>query len=369
MTPRAVAVVAAVAVACLGCRREPKLTRPSSYAAVPQTLAARERLPRVVVRMGDDVYWTAQGTGNALIDGGLHAVSDGAVRTLHIGPNGVAGAARDLVGQLDSPVWLDVDATSLVWVTTKTVDVRLWYAPRGGAPVVLARGYDSIDGVALADGEIYFTVDVDRPTKGEASRLLRVRTSGGAPEEIGHGFHLHHPKVDASYVYALDQGKAEPLGLSAQYPNGRLLRWPRASRGGGAADVVASSIDDPQDLAIDGAAAYVTAMPFAGGHDGRAFRVDKASGDKRALGPKQDPVGAIAIDDKFVYWPAYEGDALDKVTLWRAPKEGGGEVVAVATVDHASPMSFAAAPVGGQLTWVAQDGAIRALTCKPPSSP
>jgi hypothetical protein len=164
---------------------------------------------------------------------------------------------------------------------------------QGGALSPLA----AIDGAAsIAIDEDYVYVRTNGTVANPAARVVRVPKSGGVavdiapPEEIAYSYFLQELAVDATHVY---------------WVNASAGTVSRALKSGGAAEILASGLADPESVAIDEGHVYFTVRgKDDGSFDDRAVaKVPKGGGAITyiAHGPQVSAFG-VAVDATHAYW-------------------------------------------------------------------
>lgn len=158
-----------------------RIPKPGSSFA---TLISGESNPGGIAIDATRIYWTETVAGT------------GAVRACSL-PS--CTSVVTLVGNQDQPSAIAVDATGVYWTTTTAV----WGAALDGsnAHVLAANEQPSCCGIAVRDGDVYWTDDLD------PGRVLKLAKSGGSPIELATDQHnAATVTVDATYAYWTTRG-------------------------------------------------------------------------------------------------------------------------------------------------------------------
>lgn len=200
----------------------------------PTDLATNLSGPRAVIVVGPTVYFTLAPKSGT---GGLSSVpaAGGSVTSIQTGVTGAAGLATD--------------GTSIFWTLDAANGGGGAFVERvavsGGTPAqVLDFGGDvSPTGLAVSGTDVYV------PTSGTQAAVLWGTTDGATnltPLDTQASLTFADVAVGASAVYATIDDVA---------PAGQIVSFPRH---GGVATVVATGLDHPQRLALDGTNLYFT---------------------------------------------------------------------------------------------------------------
>jgi hypothetical protein len=170
----------------------------------------------------------------------------------------------------------------------------------GGTPVTLVDQQPSAYGIAVAQGNVYWSVQASGGLDGGS--ILSIGVDGGTVSTIatGQGF-TSELAVDSSYVY---------------WASGYIARAPLT---GGPVTTLVSAVS-PQRMALDATSVYFTTNS---GITGKVERVPKSGGMPQTLAFEETSEQGVAVDQANVYWSNSSGDVM---------KEG---------VDGAAPMPLA----------------------------
>lgn len=188
-----------------------------------------------------------------------------------------------------------VDSTSVYWAVYEGGDVLR--APRaGGTTERLAGSQDFVNAIAAdADDNVYWSIGHGTSPGGTIRRLAKgART----PVDFASGqADAKSVAVDATHVYWIVGGGYDGKG-GVTSPGIH-----RKSRSGGTVEDVATPLDGPTRLVLDGDDVVVIvegSPPFSG--NGAVVKVSKRSGAVTILAPKQTNPRGLAVDATHVYW-------------------------------------------------------------------
>ena len=271
-------------------------------AGSPTYLVAQLGRPDDVAVDTSTVYWTDQVAGEI-----------GAV-----GKSG--GVALTLATGLDQPYRMDLAGGRIYFTTVGDTQPGVWsMSVTGGTPLLLLGG-DSFDSPydVVVDGGTLFCSTYDK------IRFLPAGGGGSATTLFGAGDLILRIALDADRVYWTEY-------------NGGLVR--SVSRSGGPVSTLASGLDHPEGVVVDGSYLYIAEVGVGNQCGqaglGRILRLPKLGGAVVALATTDgcDP-NEVAIDDGYVYWAEYTSGNVSRV-----PK-GGGPVEFVA-VNQVGPSELA----------------------------
>ena len=272
--------------------------------------------------------------------------------------------ARRWVGGIAAAIAL-VAVAGLVYLPKygRAYRVRRWLRGDHGATVAATR--DLPAAIAAADGELFwFDVEEGRPPT-----LGRVPAAGGAARAVVVDAASATLHADAAHVV---WGERPPFFVMTR-SDGRVVRvgepWPAPSKGstpyavpamdattlywaandsgelvrapidGGAQTTVATGLDDPRALVVDGGDAFV------GENKAGVVRVDLATGAKTTLDAVPMTSSGLVTDATFVYYVAAPAPGAGE--LRRVAKHGG----APETLAPCDPLAWYLARAGGALVW------------------
>lgn len=300
---------------CGACGKACSAGSPSTAQCTPTgclvTLATGISLGDIAVDV-TNVYWADTNAGNP-----------GTVNKVPLGGGPTTALAT---GQL-YPGSLAVDATTLYWASSNEEAVKK--VPIAGGPVTtIATGENGPCCLVLNATDLYY-----HSTRGIVRFPLAGGTATALPSTYGVGFSL---ALDATNVYwrvdvsggltaqllkmPLD-GSSAPVSLitsssmGALVVNGSTLYWTMPAGtvagaggiakmpvGGSASTTLASGLNEPSDLAVDGTNVYFTSY-----QDGTVSKVPVAGGTPTVIASKQKLPSAIVVDGTSVYWTNYGG--------------------------------------------------------------
>jgi len=263
-----------------------------------------------------------------------------------------------LARSLKRPQSLAFDPVSIYWTEWGTVRsdgydrdssvMRLVLDPLAG-PSPVASGQAGADGLAVAEGDVYWTTTYDRT-------LMRAPTLGGGAVVLdGSGSMPGDIVVDDDELYWADYGLGEiramprrggavrtlakqgqPLHLVS---DGSSLYWTtgeaiiRISKAGGPVAAVIDGTDPGGPLAVAGDELYwghrgtFTARTPNG--DAALRRTTLSSGTTSTL-LTQLPIGGISVDSEFVYWTTTGAGTPGSGSVSKM-RRGGGPAITIAT--------------------------------------
>jgi hypothetical protein len=299
---------------CGSCGKACSAGSPSTAQCTPTgclvTLATGISLGDIAVDV-TNVYWTDINAGNP-----------GTVNKVPLGGGPTTALAT---GQL-YPGSLAVDATTLYWACSNEEAVKK--VPIAGGPVVtIATSENGPCCLVLNATDLYY-----RSTRG----IIRLPLAGGTPTALpsnGVGFSL---ALDATSLYwrvdisggitaqllkmPLD-GSSAPVSLvtsssmGALVVNGSTLYWTMPAGmiagagavakmpvGGSVATPLATGLNEPSDLAVDGTHVYFTSY-----QDGTVSKIPVAGGTPTIIASKQKMPSSVVVDGTSVYWTNYGG--------------------------------------------------------------
>lgn len=218
------------------------------------------------------------------------------------GSSGAGGCPTGMV----TPIVLDEVSGSGVAVGGDTVyfsllDGRVGKTGLLGGPVTQLPFVGESPSALALDGPRLFTASVDAQlivvTATDGSSLQPLAENQPAPQSLA---------LDAGHVFWINYGYGIKAGSVA-----------RVAKDGGEVEVLAGSIDQGIDVAVDDDAVYFTSW----GIDAGVYRIDKATLELQwLLGTPDRPTG-IAIDEESIYFAV--GDLSGTTSLGKMPKLGG----------------------------------------------
>lgn len=212
-------------------------------------------------------------------------IAGGPVTTIATGENG--------------PCCLVLNATDLYYHSTRGI-VRLPLA--GGTPTALPETYGVGFALALDATNVYWRVDVSG-----GAQLLKMPLDGSsAPVSLVTSSSMGALVVNGSTLYwTMPAGTVAGAGAIAKMPVG-----------GTASTSLASGLNEPSDLAVDGTHVYFTTR-----QDGNVMKVPVAGGTPTVIASKQKFPSAIVVDGTSVYWTNYGGSTgPDGAVMKLSPK-------------------------------------------------
>jgi hypothetical protein len=207
---------------------------------------------------------------------------------------------------------------------------------------------DQISGyhVAVSEGEVYFSLEDGRIGKTGAlgGATIPLFLGEGPAALASGGGRLFAADVTSGKILSIAQDGTESVALAASQSAPQSLAldethaiWinygfgilagsvARVPKGGGEVEVMADSVDQGIDVAVDAQAVYFTSWGIYAG----VYRIDKGTLEKQALVTSFSRVTGIAIDDESVYFAAGELGGSATV-IAKIPKLGGDMVVLAA---------------------------------------
>lgn len=200
----------------------------------------------------------------------------------------------------ESPRGLAIDATHVYWTTSSPTGAVKKVAKGGGAETSLATGQNDPRRVAVDGANVYWS-----------------NYQGGVVQQM--------PKGGGSAV-VLASGQNNPYGLAA---NATDVYWVnlnggnalmRVPIGGGAAALLVTNNGGGADVVLDAKRAYFTTTP------GSVLSFDLTGGTQSTIATLPTGPFSIDVDATDVYFSDYFNG-----NVFKAPKAGGGEAVALAS--------------------------------------
>jgi len=240
---------------------------------VPVTLS-NEFTPVMITAYGSDIYWTNWGDSTVRSTG----KTGGTVRTVL--DAGFGSGPFEIRATDAGLFWAEVQTSRVAWLE--------WDAGSARSLAILPPT-SSATSVSVDDTSAYFTVQAGPTSVRRADR--DGGTVDGGFELVGS---LQRPwglAIDDAYVYFTEMNA------------GTLKRIPKA---GGGANILASNLDAPRSVVVDGSFAYVAEFSLSG----HIYRVTIDGPDAGALTTMASsqglPIG-LTQDRDFLYW-ANNGD-------------------------------------------------------------
>jgi hypothetical protein len=216
------------------------------------------------------------------------------------------------------PSRLAVDSTNVYW-TNSTANFSEWTLMKkplqGGAPVALVSDRNMGD-FAVGATSVYWT-------EVQGGKVMRVPISGGTPETIA----SNEPRpfkvaVDAQSIYWSTLSTADCPDGGLTCASGGTLK--RAALDGSAPKTLASHIELPSSIVVDGTNVY-WAAPGSNITNGSIYKVKLEGGTPQALASHVWSLhDAIAISATNIYWIQNgQTDGGGAETLFTMPIDGG----------------------------------------------
>lgn len=260
----------------------------------------------------------------ASAEGGLVAsdagvATDGA--TADARADATSGPGEVLASALPRPTNLRLAGAELFWLT----DDALWKMPAaGGAAAKLTSGLVQPDALRVDEARAYWLT-----YGGQGAGLHAIARAGGAAEDL---------VLAAAPMPLRDLALDDESVFFTNAPAGKVMK---VAKNGGAPSVVASNLDGPTSIEVDGADVFVVES----GEPGAIVRV--GGGQKVTIASSRPNPRDLALDAQYVYW--IDGGAFDPklqknvgAAIARAPRAGGAASV-VAPVEDASHLAVAGA--------------------------
>lgn len=242
------------------------VARIAKTGGVPEILSSSERAPVMISVYGADVYWSTWEPGQVRST----SIAGGTVRTLADGGTGL----------------FDIRATDagLYWAEFGAPGRVLWRPWGAATPVTLAElAQAGVTSVSVDEAAAYFTV------QSGTSSVRRTPLDGGGDagevlvDSLKSAWGL---AIDATHVYFTEQ-------------NGGTLK--KIPKGGGPVTVLATNLDGPRSVIVDGEFAYVAEFALTG-HVYRIPITGLDGGAPTLMASNQGhPIG-LTQDKDFLYW-------------------------------------------------------------------
>jgi hypothetical protein len=222
------------------------------------------------------------------------------------------------------PTDIAVDATNVYWVNaaTSTKEATLAKIPLGGGTAVTLATHD-FGHIAIDATSVYATIPSEQ-------KVLKISKSGGTPTVLA----SNEPgaaliAVDADNVYWTTYSSSVCPDQGPCIPDGAIKKAPKT---GGAPKTIASQLENPGGLAVDGTNVYWTS-PGSNYFQGAVYKVPLDGGTPVPLAAKETGVrDAIAISATNVYWVQTSlADGGGGSAIVTVPIEGGAITQVIAS--------------------------------------
>jgi hypothetical protein len=233
--------------------------------------------PRGLAVDGQNIYF---GTGGTMFQGG-----NGGIWTCPL--SGCKGSPKQLASAASAPFGIALDATYVYWTDNQDSTVHRVAKSGSGGDRVL---YDAGDGVvyepaqcAVDTSNLFFT---DRNND-----LFRLPVGGGAPARVtswGGQFGLWPLVIDTSNVYFGDYGGVFRIAKTASNADGGTP--------------LATSVVDPDGLALDDAGVLYWSSGGSTGNDGTVGKIHVGGGGQGTIAASQPWAEAVTVSGGYVFW-------------------------------------------------------------------